>query len=306
MSAYYDSDDDFAWGPVTLREFIRDYRNPATKKISKPIIVHPSAENQNQIMPQIMKTADNTEASTKTGNVTTSTNEYCTPNETMNTQPSSQCLTAMEDTVYASCEENNSDNTYVKFLGLANNCNTEFDLRNVHQTLVECCTINKSLENIDSPTENEDSYLTNNTDISCQSEHFEDDEIIVLSSDDEKPSFQTAKSITKETTANSITHETNISPPEIRVFLSTHNESSSFQTAEPIFKYNVGNSMINENLTDNTQSSLEYEISGNTNVKVNNLAEINDTHLLTTITVDQFGKCILIFNSLFFYHIFLY
>lgn len=210
MSSYYDSDDDVAWGPLTLREIKRTLNNPPLGKVDRRHTLQARSEviNKSKVNPKINKMMDPVDDTSLSKNVlmkcniTSSSNEYYTPNATVNDKV--QYLPSANSSVYKSCAEDQLaykaglEDTHVKFLRLAKNRETECDLNNIQQTLVEPTILNDSSESKKSFIEMNDSCMMNSIESSENSQHFEDDDIIVLSSDDDNISFVTAKTITSQ------------------------------------------------------------------------------------------------------------
>lgn len=207
MSSYYDSDDDVAWGPLTLREIKRTLKNPVPRKVNRRhtlqattgTAVH-SKDKRKPIEMENQITNDSTSLSKDVinkCNITSSSNEYYTPNVTATEKHTVPVVNSPKV-----CLENelsvtpnvDFEETQIKFLNLAKNRNTDFDLKNVQQTLVDCTVLNESseYENRESSDEMHDSCIVKSVDSSKHSQNFEDD-IIVVSSDEDNDSFLTAK-----------------------------------------------------------------------------------------------------------------
>lgn len=251
MLAYYDSDDDVAWGPLTLREIKRTFNNPPARKVNRRCTVHApqkfASQAETKIVPETRMNADEGVSSLAKGEF-----EKCVTNS------SNEGYSAVDHSYYTSCTETRSsschdilEDTHKKFLNLATNGQTQFDLRNLQQTLVECSTINKSSEGDDNITYSGKMQNSSIIDInnSIQSKKFEDDGLIVLSSDEENGSFATAQSMLSQNT-----------------YASTKSIKREFCT-EGCSKYRIkGEHHEFENtieLTDEENDGEEIEVSGN-------------------------------------------
>lgn len=204
MSSYYDSDDDVAWGPLTLREIKRTLQNPVSKKINRRHTLQATTgaanDSKEQLSPLKMEEPITNNSSSVPKdlihkcNTTSSSNEYYTPNVTIaekHTDPVvNSPIVSVKHNLGVSSNVN-VEETQIKFLDLANNRDTDFDLKNIQQTLVECTVLDDSSESRGNSDEMHDSCIMKSFESSEHSQHFEND-IIVVSSDEDNDSFLTA------------------------------------------------------------------------------------------------------------------
>lgn len=261
-SAYYDSDDDVAWGPLTLREIKRTFRDPCKRNVSRRHTIESKLISEKLSQPA---TQTEVEKVTKMNNLhkgnfqskesenqintTGSSNEYYTPNVTLN--HGKNIFVPNADSSYVSCEEttekNRFEDTHMQFLALANR-KTNLYLDNEQQTLVEESNLNnQSSENNRSLEETEvhDSCYMKSFNSSNSSQQYEDDNIIVLSSDDENNSFLTANK-SKNNSFNNVS----VKMEQIELSDSVDSERSSTENVDG----------KNESFQTSNEDEFEYDI----------------------------------------------
>ncbi|KAG5869750.1 hypothetical protein JTB14_018080 [Gonioctena quinquepunctata] len=158
MNSYYDSDEEVAWGPVTLQEIKGDLKRPLIRKPERRHTIHPRQKMEPTLYQKIIveppTLLKNMEAKSMNSS---SHDDYHTPNESLRTeassrndkyesnQESSAYFTALDTTKKVTSPVVSSvplDNTHIHFVDAAMNRASCYDIQNFHQTLIEETILN--------------------------------------------------------------------------------------------------------------------------------------------------------------------